>query len=154
MDTDSLIFPNYDSMLHQSFVDMFIKGELTDATLICDNKRIQVHKFLLAAKSTFFKKVFNKPENIRKLEISNVNYDDLMTVLEYIYSGKVVLHPSNVASFMDATKQLSVAVDARSVAVDLTLSSIDGFSVAQNQRQISGAAFDSGKTDFAILFPE
>lgn len=99
---------NTDSKLNTSFVDLFRQEELTDATLICQNKRIRVHKFLLSASSEFFNDLFRKYPNDCSLLIENVNYDDFLKVLEYIYSGRTELNPKKVLSFIETAKKFSI----------------------------------------------
>lgn len=110
-DAEPLVFTNYKSTLHKSFVDMFLNEKLTDGTLICDNKTIRIHKFLLSASSSFFNNIFKKYEGDCKVSIKNVDYDDLLKVLEYIYNGETKLYPNKVKSFIDATYKLSVTIN-------------------------------------------
>ncbi|XP_055319722.1 uncharacterized protein LOC129577168 [Sitodiplosis mosellana] len=109
-DAELLLFTNYESTLHKSFVDMFRKEELTDATLICDSKRVRIHKFLLSASSSFFNNVFKKHGGDCNISIKNVAYDDLIKVLEYIYNGEAALHPTKVNAFIDAANKFSVTI--------------------------------------------
>lgn len=109
MDNEPLVFTNYKSTLYQCFADMFQNKELSDAILLCENHRIHVHKFLLSASSSFFNNMYKKP-NKNILHITNVKYDDLLLVLEFIYKGQVALHPDKLNSFLDATNKLSVSI--------------------------------------------
>lgn len=111
MDDEPFTFKNYNTTLYQCFAEMFNKKELSDAILVCDNHRIHVHKFLLSASSSFFNNMFKKPHN-NNLNITNVKYEDLLRVLDYIYKGQVAVHPDKLSSFLDATKKLSVPVDS------------------------------------------
>lgn len=107
---EPLTFANYETILHRSFAEMFDKEELTDAVLICNDKRIRVHKFLLSATSSFFNKMFQKPENHNRLVIRNVSSENLEKVLEYIYKGRVAIDPEKINSFFEAAKKLSVQI--------------------------------------------
>lgn len=107
---EPLNFANYETILHQSFAEMFDKEELTDAVLICNDKRIRVHKFLLSATSSFFNKMFKQPENHNRLVIKNVSSENLEKVLEYIYKGRVAIDPEKINSFFEAAKKLSVSI--------------------------------------------
>lgn len=110
-DAELLLFTNYKSTLHKSFIDMFRKGELTDATLTCDGKRVRVHKFLLSSASAFFDNAFKKHEGDCNIPITDVTHDDLIKVLEYIYNGEVALEPSKVRAFVDAAKEFAITIN-------------------------------------------
>lgn len=128
-DLEPLVFTNYETILHKSFVDMFLNEKLTDGTLICDNRTIRIHKFLLSASSSFFNNIFKKYEGDCKVSIKNVSYDDLLKVLEYIYNGQATLHPSKVKSFIDATKKLSVTInddEIRRISANINGIKLDG----------------------------
>lgn len=105
---DLVTFTNYKSKLQKGFVEMFHNKELTDAVLICESKRIHVHKFVLSASSSYFNNMFKEPYNSSKLTIKHVLHDDLLNVIEYIYNGQVALHPDKVGSFIEASHKLSV----------------------------------------------
>lgn len=109
-DAEPLVFKNYESTLLKSFADMFRKEELTDATLICANRRIRVHKFLLSASSPFFDNIFKMYKCECKIFIKNINYDDLMNALEYIYNGQVAIQPSDFFAFVNAAHKLSIKI--------------------------------------------
>lgn len=110
-EVELMTFTSYESHLYKSFTGMFCKKELTDTILICEERAIHVHKFLLSASSAFFDDMFKKHPGDCELTINIVNYDDLMLVLEYIYNGRVRLHSNKVSSFTDATNKLLVSID-------------------------------------------
>lgn len=130
-DAEPLIFTNYESTLHQVFGEMFWKKELADAVLICDNRRIDVHKFILSASSSFFNNIFKK-SNVNSLTISNVNRHDLYNVLQYIYTGQVKVQPYQVSSFIDATNKLSVPISCDELK-DISIN--HGLSLTRSQPQ-------------------
>lgn len=138
-EVELMTFTNYDSHLYKSFTGMFCKKELTDTILICEERAIHVHKFLLSASSAFFDDMFKKHPGDCELPISIVNYDDLMLVLEYIYNGRVQLHSNKVSSFTDATNKLLVSIDFD----ELQMASITS---EQNEDDVEDS-FRFGKTD-------
>lgn len=111
-DNRVVVFSKYESTLNRAFASMFQDNELTDATLICDNKPIRVHKFVLSAHSSYFDTVFRQNAGDCSIPIKNVSYDDLMKVLEYIYEGYVVIEPCALFSFVRAIAKLSISLDA------------------------------------------
>lgn len=111
-DAEPMIFTNYKPTLYKRFAEMFQFKQLTDAILICENQRIHVHKFLLSASSSFFNRMFKKP-NMNILHIRNVKYADLLTVLEYVYKGEVALAQERVAAFLGAAQNLSIPINEK-----------------------------------------
>lgn len=109
-EADTMSFKDYSLKLHQSFLQMFRSQHLTDATLICEDRQIRVHKFLLSSSSSYFNKKFKKAKNADSLTIPNVKYGDLMNVLEYIYSGKVKIPSNEISSFIKTAGKLSIEI--------------------------------------------
>lgn len=113
-DAEPIVFTNYKPTLYKRFAEMFQLKQLTDAILICENQRIHVHKFLLSASSSFFNRQFKKP-NMSTLQIRNVKYADLLTVLEYVYKGEVALSQERFAAFMSAAQNLSIPINEKDI---------------------------------------
>ncbi|KAL2229107.1 BTB/POZ domain and ankyrin repeat-containing protein NPR1 isoform X1 [Sesamum indicum] len=79
-----------------------------DARLVAASGReIPVHRCILSARSVFFKNLFVNRERDTKFELKEVmkdyavGYDALVTVLAYIYSGKVRVSPKDVCVCVD-----------------------------------------------------
>ncbi|KAL8498104.1 hypothetical protein ACS0TY_021436 [Phlomoides rotata] len=79
-----------------------------DARLVAASGRdIPVHRCILSARSLFFKNLFMNRERNTKLELKevmkehDVGYEALVTVLAYIYSGKVRVSPKDVSACVD-----------------------------------------------------
>ncbi|KAI3447151.1 hypothetical protein Pfo_003816 [Paulownia fortunei] len=79
-----------------------------DARIVAASGReIPVHRCILSARSLFFKNLFVNRERNAKLELKevmkeyDVGYDALVTVLAYVYSGKVRVSPKDVCVCVD-----------------------------------------------------
>ncbi|XP_031621854.1 DNA repair protein RAD50-like [Contarinia nasturtii] len=110
IEEDLVSLKNYSSKLHESFIKMFRHQELTDAELVCEGRHVGVHKFLLSSSSPIFNNLF-KMSNNNKIPIENVKYDDLMNVLEYVYSGNIKIPSTKLSSFMDVAKKFSITIE-------------------------------------------
>uniref|UniRef100_A0A5B7BHM4 Putative NPR1 n=1 Tax=Davidia involucrata TaxID=16924 RepID=A0A5B7BHM4_DAVIN len=80
----------------------------TDAKIVvAGGREVAVHRCILSARSPFFKNVFCGKERGVKLELKelgkdfDVSFDSLVTVLAYLYSGKVKSLPKDVCDCVD-----------------------------------------------------
>ncbi|KAL2547918.1 Regulatory protein NPR1 [Forsythia ovata] len=80
----------------------------SDAKLVAGGGReIPVHRCILSARSPFFKNLFANKERNVKLDLkelmkeNDVSYDALVTVLAYVYSGRVPAQPKDVCICVD-----------------------------------------------------
>lgn len=81
-----------------------------DATITCNSRDLPVHRCVLSARSPFFRDFFSKNrENTGAIEARDllgdfeVEYDALVLVMEYIYSGRVGQLPKGVCICADET---------------------------------------------------
>lgn len=81
-----------------------------DATITCNSRDLRVHRCVLSARSPFFREFFSKNrENTGAIEARDllgdfeVEYDALVLVMEYIYSGRVGQLPKGVCICADET---------------------------------------------------
>lgn len=87
------------SMLSDDF-ELAMNGEFKDVTFKVENKEIQAHKVILAARSPVFKKMFAakmKEAQTNKVTISDISSDTFEEMLRYIYTGKTSEMFSTVA---------------------------------------------------------
>lgn len=77
--------------------DMFEKDQITDMTLVAEGQSLPCHKVVLASGSPYFKDAFleanAKSEDLNNdsLELKDLKFDALKTVVEYIYSGSLLV---------------------------------------------------------------
>ena len=84
----------YRSRVWQDLRSLFQQDELTDVMLAADGQPIPCHRVLLAAASTFFHDKFvTHPESLEHnlLDIEDVDYDTLRSIVSFIYSGRLAL---------------------------------------------------------------
>lgn len=106
-------FPKYQPKLHQTITNLLNKEQFSDAILKCENCEINVHRFLLSAKSEYFYEAFQDSDHGEIVQIDNIKLIDLKNVLSYIYNGHILLKQSGVESFMVAAEILKVPLDKR-----------------------------------------
>jgi len=117
-------FSNSMFLRAQRSVENLIKNiqhdkEFSDVTLSCGNaskvKFLQAHKVILAHSSTLFKQLLkNQSQNTSNgnvvLYLKGIQFEDLSSLLDFIYRGEVKVAPSNLTSFLSAANDLKVEV--------------------------------------------
>ena len=68
--------------------DLTITGQFTDVTFVLENQaEIKSHKVILAAGSPLFQELLTDDESNEVITLCGIGYEDLETVLEFIYFG-------------------------------------------------------------------
>jgi len=80
-----------------------------DVTLACDDNQLQAHKVILSACSTFFRSVLKKnPHQHPLLYLKGVKYEDIVSVLNFMYHGEVNVAQEELNSFLAVAEDLQV----------------------------------------------
>lgn len=100
---------NLEAIFDSQDFDYFADAKITNSNY---NREVPVHRCILSARSPFFKSVFSSPvakdrSGVAKFELKelakdyDVGFDSLMTVLGYLYCGKVRPWPKDVCACVD-----------------------------------------------------
>ena len=94
--------------------------DLRDVTLVCDDsQQIEAHKFILSARSPFFKKILASDRyNQQHAFIFFCDYlkSDIEAVLEFLYLGEVTVSVEGLKNFINFTKLLEIeGIDTKPV---------------------------------------
>lgn len=98
--SDSAGYIHVRNQSNLNFKGMRNRDDLSDVKLFCERQVFNVHRFLLAACSPYFRSTF-KSNRCDKLEIGlpDVSSDDLRHVLQYIYEGSVTVKDEALQGF-------------------------------------------------------
>ena len=99
----------YRSRVWQDLRSLFQQDELTDVMLAAEGQSIPCHKVLLAAASKFFHgKFVVNPESLEHnlLDIDDIDFDTLVSVVSFIYSGHVELTVEKADKLIPASVNL------------------------------------------------
>lgn len=102
---------------------------LTDVTFICDGRRIEAHKLVLYACSPYFKGLIEDDLNSKHLVFffSDVKYDIMKALLEYMYMGEVHIRNEDLKEFIRVAEKLKVrGLDSTGCDSNKTVMSGDG----------------------------
>ena len=82
--------------------------EFIDVTLACeDGQQVQAHKVVLIASSPFLLNLFKKNKHPHPLVIMRgVKYDDLISMVDFLYNGEANIFQENLDSFLAMAKEL------------------------------------------------
>merc|ERR1712243_488182 len=105
-----LTWNNYTDHLRAMLYDMMSSNDLTDVTLVTeDKKQFKAHKFILLASSPVFKSI------IKDCFISSpfiflrgIQSDVMEAILQFIYLGKASICPDRLNVFLEVAKCLEI----------------------------------------------
>merc|ERR1712240_444653 len=88
----------------------FKETNFCDVTLVSDDQKpIRAHRYVLSAHSPFFKDIFlNNTHPNPLIYLKGVSYEDLFSILQFIYLGKASVNFSNMGRFALAAKDLQI----------------------------------------------
>ena len=101
----------YRCRVWQDLRSLFQEDELTDVMLTAEGQSIPCHRVLLAAASKFFHDKFvTHPESLdhNLLDIEDVDFDTLRSIVSFIYSGRVQLTVEKTEKFLPASVSLQL----------------------------------------------
>ncbi|KAK7863983.1 hypothetical protein R5R35_000091 [Gryllus longicercus] len=95
--------PQFSQLSLNKMENYFLKGQLTDVTLIAGSRQIPAHRLVLSAGSEYFAAMFTS--NLREatqseVVLQDVDGDALWTLVHYCYTGSVELHEDTVETLL------------------------------------------------------
>jgi len=85
-------------------------NEITDVTLVCDNKKpLKAHKFVLNACSSVFKRIFSDlPQNNSVIYLIGFQHQEMESILKSMYLGSTTLHQERLNEFMSVAQNFEI----------------------------------------------
>jgi len=101
---------DFENNISTAFRELKDDQDFFDVTLACkDDKQIQAHKVILSACSPFFKTILKKnPHQHPLLYLKGVLYEEIVSVLNFMYHGEVNVAQENLTSFLAVAEELQV----------------------------------------------
>ncbi|XP_074595358.1 uncharacterized protein LOC141850594 isoform X1 [Brevipalpus obovatus] len=97
--------------LADHFERMFKEESMVDVTLSCGNGCIKAHRMVLSACSSYFNEIFSKfnaPHQYPIVIIKDMPFDDLRSIIEFIYRGEVTVPHNRLSSVLRSAEALKV----------------------------------------------
>ena len=94
--------------------DIYLNESFTDVTLVTDDgQHVKAHKVILASVSDVLRKMLEKfdgePSSQSIFFIRGVKYQNLASLLDFIYKGEASVHFQMLGDFMSLAKDLNVS---------------------------------------------
>lgn len=84
-------------------------GEFVDMTLAADGHRVKVHQLIMALSSPYLKDLISNAQCPHPvIFLSKISYRTLSALLEYIYTGEVLVAIEDLNDLIDAAKELHI----------------------------------------------
>merc|ERR1712126_241602 len=100
----------YSDHLKDMLHNMMKSDELTDVTLVCDDKRqLKAHKVVLSACSPVFKDIIKTlPDKNAVIYLRGINCQEMESVREFMYMGVASFYQDRMNEFFNAAKNLEI----------------------------------------------
>ena len=116
----NLYWDTYSDHLREMLHEMMKSDQLTDVTLVCDDKRqFKTHKIILSACSTVFKSIINDlPQNSSVIYLRGIQHQEMESILEFMYLGAVTFKQERMNEFLNVAKNLEIKEISRDVKLE------------------------------------
>jgi len=100
---------DFESNVSVAFRELREEKDFFDVTLACDDNQVQAHKVILSACSPFFRNILRRnPHQHPLLYLKGVKYQELLSVLNFMYQGEVNVAQEELNSFLAVAEDLRV----------------------------------------------
>jgi hypothetical protein len=104
-----LKWKDFESNISTGFRELRDDKDFFDVTLACDDNQVQAHKVILSACSPFFRAILRKnPHPHPLLYLKGVKYEDIVSVLNFMYHGEVNVAQEELNTFLAVAEDLQV----------------------------------------------
>ena len=106
----NLDWHTYSDHLREMLHEMMNSNELTDVTLVCDDKRqFKAHKIVLSACSSVFKSIVNDlPQNSSFIYLKGIQHQEMESILEFMYLGVATFYQERLNEFLNVANNLEI----------------------------------------------
>ncbi|XP_063861123.1 zinc finger protein 888-like isoform X3 [Scylla paramamosain] len=105
----SVKWDHHQPVLLQAIKEIYTKGIYADVRLECDGHEHWVHKFILSACSEYFQEVLADVPHRGSITVAAyVQHKQLMSLLDFMYLGEVIVPQEDLAELVNAAEVLMV----------------------------------------------
>eukprot|EP00092_Neocalanus_flemingeri_P018398 GFUD01019911.1.p1 GENE.GFUD01019911.1~~GFUD01019911.1.p1 ORF type:complete len:240 (-),score=51.76 GFUD01019911.1:310-939(-) len=100
---------NFEKSIGGIFTELRENEDFFDVTLVCDDNQVRAHKIILSSCSSFFKSILRRnPHQHPLLYLKGVKFDQIIAILNFMYSGEVSVGHAELNSFLLVAEDLKV----------------------------------------------
>ena len=116
----NLYWHTYSDHLKEMLHEMMKSNELTDVTLVCEDKRqFKAHKIVLSACSSIFKSIISDlPQNSSVIYLRGIQHQEMESILEFMYLGVATFYRERMNEFLNVAKTLEIKEISKDVEFD------------------------------------
>ena len=116
----NLNWHTYSDHLRGMLHEMMKSNELTDVTLVCDDKKqFRAHKIVLSACSSVFKCIISDlPQNCSVIYLRGIQHQEMESILEFMYLGVATFYQDRMNEFLNVAKNLEIKEISKDVEFD------------------------------------
>uniref|UniRef100_A0A0K2URQ6 Broadcomplex core protein isoform 6like [Musca domestica] n=1 Tax=Lepeophtheirus salmonis TaxID=72036 RepID=A0A0K2URQ6_LEPSM len=108
-ETLCLRWNEFESSIKHGFSVLRSDKDFFDVTLACGSHQIKAHKLILSTCSAFFRTLIKSvPHQHPLLYLRGVDFNNLESVLCFMYSGEVRVNPEDLDQFLSLAQELQV----------------------------------------------
>ena len=102
---------DFETNIKNAFYELREENDFADVTLVCKEGKVEAHKVILSAGSTFFQKILKEnPHSHPLIYLKGVKLSELNSVLRFVYCGEASIAIENLDSFLALAEELEVKV--------------------------------------------
>uniref|UniRef100_A0A8D8QDT3 Protein tramtrack, alpha isoform n=1 Tax=Cacopsylla melanoneura TaxID=428564 RepID=A0A8D8QDT3_9HEMI len=90
---------------------LYLNTEIfSDVSLVCEGQTLKCHKIILSCYSDYFKDIFlsNIKNSHPIIVINDKNFSDLKAVINFLYTGEVMVPKTQMSAFLDIAKSFCI----------------------------------------------
>ena len=100
---------DFENNISVAFRDLREEKDFFDLTLSCGARQVQAHRLILSACSPFFRTILKQnPHQHPLLYLKGISFNDLQSVLSFMYHGEVNVAQEELNSFLSVAEELQV----------------------------------------------
>ena len=128
MNFHEFLFDSHGGHTSSLVKDLFDTKSFADVTLVChDNIKLKAHKFILSSYSEVFELTLKMVNDI--VYIPKVRQEEMLLVLQFMYTGKVEVPKKSIPEFSQAVQELKVKYIDDKCLVQLRVEHTEGKNV-------------------------
>ena len=104
----NLNWQTYSDHLREMMNEMMKSNELTDVTLVCDDKiQFNAHRVVVSACSSVFKSIINNiPQNSSVIYLRGIQHQEMESILEFMYLCVANFYQERMDDFLNVAKNI------------------------------------------------